>query len=134
MLLSVTSALGMYPLPTRLMIWRERVGVEYAFADRRLQRACASEAKLRSEYGAERARKINQRLQQLRVAESLADLTTMPGRFHALGSDRAGCFSLDLDGPYRLIFEPGKGPEDGDDDLDLASVHSVVVLEVVDYH
>ena len=108
--------------------------MEYDFADRRLQRACASEAKLRSEYGAVRARKISQRLQQLRVAESMADLPTMPGRFHALGGDRAGCFSLDLDGPYRLIFEPGKGSGNDSGNLDLASVRSVVVLEVVDYH
>jgi len=107
--------------------------VEYSFTDRRLARAVGSEARLRREYGKERAMKLSQRLAALRAAETAADLAMMPGRFHQLTGDRKGQLSLDLDGPYRLIFEPDKAESD-DGEIDLASVCSVVICEIVDYH
>lgn len=109
-------------------------GVEYSFADHRLARAVESERLLRREEGPERAKKILQRLAQLRVAESAADLKLMPGRFHELSADRKGQFALDLDHPYRLIFEPDKLSEDDTSDIDLATVTRVVVIEIADYH
>jgi hypothetical protein len=30
----------------------------------------------------------------------------LPGRCHELKGERAGQLSIDLDGPYRLLFEP----------------------------
>lgn len=58
----------------------------------------------------------------------------MSGRFHVLGADRRGQLALDLDHPYRLIFEPDKLPDDDTSDADLATVTRVVIIEIVDYH
>ena len=56
-------------------------------------------------YGPERAKQLRKRLAQLRAAEVLADMRRLPGaRCHALRGDRKGRLSVDLDGPYRLIF------------------------------
>ena len=105
--------------------------MEVRFADRRLRDLVASERDLVRRFGRDCARKIGQRLQQLRVAETLAELRLMAGRCHELTGDRAGCLALDLVQPLRLIFEP-LDPADGP--LDWDAVIAVVVLEIVDYH
>ncbi len=60
----------------------------------------------------------------------------MPGRLHELTGDRAETFALDLDQPYRLIFETANNPiprkEDGG--LEWRSITAVRILEVENYH
>jgi len=50
--------------------------------------------------------------------------------------DRAGQLSLDLDGPYRLIFKPAHDPVPAKPDggLDWSGVTAVSILEVRDTH
>lgn len=82
-----------------------------------------------------RARRIQQRINDLRAAETLADMRYLPGRCHELTADRKGLLSLDLDHPYRLLFRPaeqaGPGPGGG---LDWTQVTAVVVESVDDTH
>lgn len=58
------------------------------------------------------------------------------GRPHPLTGDRAGQFSVDLDGPMRLLFEPTDQPpptlEAGG--IDWKQVSSVRILEIGDTH
>lgn len=49
-------------------------------------------------------------MDDLVAALTLEEFRNLPGRCHELHSDRAGQLSLDLDGPYRLIFEPADDP------------------------
>ena len=62
-------------------------------------------------------------------------MRSLPGRCHELTGDLAGCLSLDLDHPYRLLIRPAEqtapGPGGG---LDWSAVESVVVIDIVDYH
>jgi hypothetical protein len=53
-----------------------------------------------------------------------------------LKSDRAGQLSLDLDGPYRLLFCPNHNPlpKRADGGLDWEKVTAIVILTVVDTH
>lgn len=104
------------------------------FADRKLAAVCASMAKMARAFGAVRARRVAVRLQQLRVAETLAEIRLVTGRCHELVGGRAGCLALDLDGPYRLLFEPVEWVMDGNGALDWSGVRAVVVLGIVDYH
>lgn len=106
--------------------------MEVLYADRRLQLTCESDRAMRRAYGAEGARKIRQRLQALRVAETLDDLFHMPGRCHPLHGDYAGCHAMDLHQGWRLVFrlmtyeekaEQGLGKDD-----------AALVVEIVDYH
>jgi proteic killer suppression protein len=108
--------------------------VEVLFSGPRLRDICASDQKMQSAFGTARARKVEQRLRQLHVAETLEDVRTMAGRCHLLTGDRKGCLALDLEGPYRLIFKPAKWMENSAGGLDWLAVQSVVVLEIVDYH
>lgn len=85
-------------------------------------------------FGQVRARRIAVRLQQLRVAETLAEIRLVTSRCHELTADRSGQLALDLDGPYRLLFEPVEWVVDGHGKLDWTAVRAVVVLEIVDYH
>lgn len=108
--------------------------VDVFFADRQLADACASEKQAKRRFGALRAKRIGLRLQQLRVAEDLADLRAVTTRVHALHGDLAGMIALDLDGPYRLVVEPLLPPTHDSSEADWASVTAVVIRDVIDYH
>lgn len=82
------------------------------------------------------ARPIGRRLDDLAALETLAEAYALPGRFEALGADRAGQFSLRLDANWHLILEPADDPLPRTDDggVDLTRVRAIRVLEIVDYH
>jgi plasmid maintenance system killer protein len=103
----------------------------------RLAKNCSSDRDRQRRFGAERAHKIKLRLDQMLAAASIAELMTLPGaRCHQLSADRDEQFSVDLDGPYRLIFDVDKNPlprlQDGGIDID--AVDAVVVIEIKDTH
>jgi toxin HigB-1 len=79
---------------------------------------------------------IKSRLASLLAAETLADMSNVPGRCHALTADRAGQFAVHLLEPYRLVFVPvvhqsASGPDGA---LDLKRVTAISILEIVNYH
>ena len=82
-----------------------------------------------------RAKRIQQRLKDLRAAETLADMRYLPGRCHELRENLAGLLSLDLDHPYRLLFHPAAGGEAGPGGgLDWSAVKAVTIVSVTDTH
>jgi plasmid maintenance system killer protein len=84
-----------------------------------------------------RAKLLKRRLYQLRDAENLAVLRLLSQvRCHELKGNREGMLAVDLDHPYRLIFEPANNPipRKTDGGLDWTSVTVVRVLGVEDYH
>lgn len=109
--------------------------MEVSFDGPGLAEMCASEKELRKKCGMVRARKIQQRLKDLRAVQSLADMRLMPGRCHELRENLAGQLSLDLDHPYRLLFRPAEDTEPSPGGgLDWAKVTAVVVLSVTNTH
>lgn len=92
---------------------------------------------MRRKWGAERAKKVHLRLDQMRSAATLAELQTLPqARCHQLTGDRHEQFSLDLDGPYRLIvtIDQDPVPRLSDGGIDLDKVDRLLVLEIADTH
>ncbi len=88
-------------------------------------------------YGPRRAALIQRRLDDLRGAEVLEDIRLLSGhRCHELTGDRDGRLSIDLDHPYRLLFEPADEPIplkiDGGPDW--SKVTAVRIIEVADTH
>ena len=82
-----------------------------------------------------RAKKIQQRLKDLRAAETLADMRHLPGRCHELHANLAGFLSLDLDHPYRLLFRSADGTDpDPGGGLDWSEVSAVTIVSVTDTH
>jgi plasmid maintenance system killer protein len=109
--------------------------VEVSFDDPRLKAIFENEKQLLRSYGKNRARKIQNRLNDLRVAETLADMRSLPGRCHELTADLAGHLSLDLDHPYRLLFRPAKDTEPlSGGGLDWTKVVDVVIVSIADTH
>lgn len=80
--------------------------------------------------------KLKRRLDDIKDADNLEILASLPGHCHALRSDRKGQWGIDLDQPYRLIFEPLGDPLPYSKDgwLDLGQVTAIKILEVRDYH
>jgi toxin HigB-1 len=80
--------------------------------------------------------KLKRRLDDIRAAESLGVLRTLPGHFHALSADRAGQWACDLDQPYRLVFRPVEPAVSSDQDSAERDrrITAVSSIEVVDYH
>lgn len=84
--------------------------------------------------GAACARKLRSRLSDLETVERVSELVA--GRPHPLKGDRAGQFSLALEGGTRLVFAPGNDPlptliEGG---TDWKQVTIVIIEFIGDYH
>jgi plasmid maintenance system killer protein len=92
--------------------------------------------RLMRSHGAARTKLIRRRLDDLRAAPNLSVMRSLPGRCHELKGDRAGQLSVDLDGPYRLIFNPAHTPHPvkPDGGLDWQQVTAIVLIGVVDTH
>ncbi|MCK4659597.1 MAG: killer suppression protein [Phycisphaerae bacterium] len=107
------------------------------FSTRNMQRRCSSNKEMQKEWGDRIAKKLQQRLMELRAAEVLSDVSRVPPpRCHELSGDRKGQLSVDLVHPYRLYFAPDHDPlpRKPDGGLEWARVTRIVVLEVFDPH
>lgn len=72
---------------------------------------------------------------QLSAADNLDQLRNAPGRCHMLIGNLAGIFSLDLDGPYRLLFSASEiDALEADNSIDWRLVTKVRILEVRNTH
>jgi proteic killer suppression protein len=109
--------------------------LEVTFDDSGFGQLCESEKKLRRKYGALRATKIQARITQLRAAETLEDMRSLPGHCHELRENLVGQLAVDLDQPWRLLFRPRDETEpSAGGGLDWTQVVAVVITSVVDYH
>ena len=111
--------------------------MEVSFASRKVQKSCSSEKEMKREWGTSLAKKLQQRLMELKAAETLEDISCLPpARCHELTGDRKGQLSVDVAHPYRLILVPDHvpSPRKPDGGLDRAKVTKVLVLEVDDTH
>jgi toxin HigB-1 len=110
--------------------------VKISFTKNKMAKICSSESEMRRTYGS-MARKLMQRLEELRAAEALSDISHLPpARLHELTGDRAGQFSVDLDHPYRLLFKPDHDPVPTKDDggVDKEQVTEIVIVDIADTH
>ncbi len=84
----------------------------------------------------QRAKQIRRRLDDLGAAQTLEVVRTLPGRCHELKGERSGQLSIDLDGPYRLLFAPAHNPlpRKPDGGLDWTRVRAIILVGVVNTH
>ena len=107
------------------------------FTSSRLRKDCTDPLVRQRRLGMEQGLKVQLRLTQLHAAPTLADLALLPqARFHELTGNRKGQCSVDLNGPYRLIFEvlDDPIPRQPNGGLDLSRVQGVRILEITDPH
>ncbi|HLI58576.1 MAG TPA: type II toxin-antitoxin system RelE/ParE family toxin [Solirubrobacteraceae bacterium] len=110
--------------------------IDIGWLDRKLKRNCSSDRAGQRIFGPEQWTVLKRRIVSLEAAPTLAALEGVPGRFHELSADRAGQFSLDLRGAYRLIFTPDHDPVPtlAEGGINRSLVTKVVIVEVVDHH
>ncbi|MCG6138710.1 MAG: killer suppression protein [Nostoc sp. LLA-1] len=110
--------------------------MDIVFNNRKFEKECNNQRLLEKNHGADRANRIRRRLDDLRAVNVLEDMRNLPGRCHELVQDRAGQLSLDLDHPYRLIFEPADEPipTKPDGGIDWNKVTAVRILGVENTH
>ncbi len=111
--------------------------MEITFRTKKLQRSCSVAKEAVKAYGQLRARKLMQRLMELRAADYLSDIPSAPPpRCHELTGNLAGKLSVDLDHPWRLIFRPAHDPvpvrESGG--LDWSQVTAIEITDIMDPH
>jgi proteic killer suppression protein len=107
------------------------------FKTAKLRKECNEEKLLVKKQGTRRAELLKMRLNQMRASNSLEDLRKLPQlRCHELKGDRKGQLSVDLDHPYRLIFEPANNPvpKKRDGGLDWAKVTEIMIIGIEDTH
>lgn len=111
--------------------------MEIYFSSKKLQKVCNSEKEMRAAFGKPLAERLQQRLAELKAADTLDDISRLPPvRCHELSQDRKGQLAVDLVQPKRLIFEPDHNPlpRKPDGGLDWPNITRIRVIEIVDYH
>jgi len=110
--------------------------MDLSFRTRKLEKLANSGKEQQKQLGTNAAKKFKRRLDDLRAARNLAEMTLLPGRLHPLKGDRAGELSLDLEHPYRLLLVPANDPVPVKDDggMDWEAVTAVEITEITDTH
>lgn len=110
--------------------------MDIVFKNNKFEKECNNQRLLEKQHGKERAKRIRRRLDDLRAANVLEDMRNLPGRCHELLHDRSGQLSVDLDHPYRLIFESTNEPipTKPDGGIDWTKVTAVMILGVENTH
>jgi len=107
------------------------------FKTAKLEKEFNNENLMVKRFGALRAKLLKRRLNEINAAATLDILQRLPqARCHELKGKRKGLLSVDLDHPYRLIFEPADNPipKKPDGGLDWTKVTMVKIVGVEDTH
>jgi len=107
------------------------------FKTAKLEKECNDEKRMVKEFGSLRTKLLKRRLTQLSAVNAPGDLRHLPQtRCHELKGNLKGYLSVDLDHPYRLIFEPADNPlpKKPDGGLDWNKVTIVRIIGVEDTH
>ena len=111
--------------------------MEVGFRNARLAKLCTDPSSRRRRLGEGRARKLLLRLNQMTAATNLDELRALPqARCHQLEADRDEQFSLDLDGPWRLVVEIADDPIPRrlDGGIALHEVERLTIIDIIDPH
>jgi len=113
--------------------------LDISFKNTKLEKEFNEGKVLERVHGFLRAKKIRIRLKELRAASTLYDFWPPykgPSRCHELIGGKKYQLSVDLDHPYRLIFEPNHSPIPlkPDKGLDWKLVTAILIIGVEDTH
>ena len=94
------------------------------YKNNQIKKLCEDSGFAQKKLGELRAEKLDQRLGEIRAADSVEQMIQFKiGGCHLLRQDRKGQYAVLLVQPYRLIFEQKDN-----------SIQIVKVIEIVDYH
>lgn len=114
--------------------------MELFASDSKLRRALEDEKVRQKLFGTDTAKKLAVRLTALEAADSLADFwppNSGPERCHELHGKLAGTFSIDLNQPFRLLFQPvelNPPPDRSDEQARWKSIKAIDIMAIEDTH
>lgn len=111
--------------------------MELSFRNNKLAKIMNAEREIVRKYGPDNGRRIALRLQNIRDAASVEELSKLPQtRVHELKADRNEQISVDAKHPYRLILISAhdETPRKPDGGLDWARITKVQLIELIDTH
>ena len=111
--------------------------MEILYQGSRIEKICTDQAYRFKKHGEARSRAIESRLGELEDVDNLEQMRLLPqAGCHELKGNRKGTLAVDLDGAWRLVFEPANDPvpRKPDGGLDRTQVTVIRILEVGDYH
>ena len=98
--------------------------MQIAYKTKKLEKICTDYSFAVRTHGEKRAVLIYRRLYEIEAADSVEMMIKgQIGRCHPLKGKRNGQYAVDLDHPYRLIFD-----KQGD------NIQIVRIIEIADYH
>lgn len=81
-----------------------------AYKSRKLEKSLTDEKTMTATYG-NRARKVNQRMKELKAAANLEVMKTIPAaNCHPLSADRTAEIAVDISPNWRITFAPDHNP------------------------
>ncbi len=110
--------------------------MEVSYKSKKLEKRLTDPKELLKAFG-QLAKKIKMRLKNLKDADNLAIMRTLPAaRCHELTGDRKGELAVDVSGNYRLVFEPNHdpAPQKEDGGLNWDEVTKIQINAIEDYH
>ena len=113
--------------------------MDISFISTKLGKELNEEKTLVKIHGSLRAKKLKVLLAMLRAAPTLsifAPPMSPPHRCHELKGNRRGQLTVDLDHPYRLVFQPNHVPlpQRVEGGLDWEQVTAIKIIEIEDTH
>jgi len=98
--------------------------LDISYRTNKLEKVCTEASIAERKYGIEMAEKLQQRIDQIKAADSVETLIKFKiGRCHPLHQNRKEQYAMDLVHPYRLVFEK------------IGNITKIVkIIEIVDYH
>jgi proteic killer suppression protein len=108
--------------------------LDIRFKDKKIRELCETQRVAQKKLGADCARKLRARLDDLDAAANVSELVV--GNPHPLRGDRDGQFALNLAGGYRLVFAPANEPcpKNDDQSINWSAVTIVSIEYIGDYH
>ncbi len=106
------------------------------FKNNRIRKALSDAREIQKAFG-NMAKKVSQRMEQLRAAPTLADMQTyQAARCHELKGERKGEWAVDISVNHRMIFEINQHPVpvNKDGSVNTSKVTDIMIIETTDYH
>lgn len=110
--------------------------MKISYKSNKLEKSLTQAKEIHKAFGT-MAKKVNQRMMELRAASNLEVMKTIPAaNCHELKGDRQGEFAVDISGNFRLIFKPDHNPVPRKEDksIDCIKVTDIQILDIGDYH
>lgn len=104
--------------------------MDIEFKNKKMKKIYEDHSLLSKKYGSRQAEEIISRINELKAAESLFDISKIPqARLHSLYNNWKDHYAVDIKHPYRLVLFPLNGNNN-----DLRSITAIKIAEMIDYH